>query len=109
EVIIETTANGFNDLFKLWRKAEAGESELMPIFLPWSVAPEYRARVPEDFEPTGDEKRLMGAAQARSRTNSLAAEQDFSLAVRSTSNKNPRCPPARHSSARTLIPSSPPT
>src|SRR5262249_46207955 len=53
EVIIETTANGFNDLFKLWRKAEAGESELMPIFLPWSVAPEYRARVPDDFGPTG--------------------------------------------------------
>lgn len=59
EVIIETTANGYNDLFKLWRKAEAGESEFLPVFLPWSIAPEYRANVPDDFEPTGDERRLM--------------------------------------------------
>jgi hypothetical protein len=58
EVIIETTANGYNDFYKLWRKAEAGESEFMPIFLPWSVAPEYRAKVPDDFEMAGTEKRL---------------------------------------------------
>jgi hypothetical protein len=58
EVIIETTANGYNDFFKLWRKAEAGESEFLPIFLPWSVAPEYRATVPDDFEMTSAEKRL---------------------------------------------------
>jgi len=85
EVIIETTANGFNDLFKLWRKAEAGESELMPIFLPWSVAPEYRARVPEDFEPTGDEKRLMELhkldleqiAWRRNKISQLGSEEYF--------------------------------
>jgi hypothetical protein len=59
EVIVETTANGYNDFYKLWRKAEAGESEFEPVFLPWSIAPEYRARPPEGFEPTGAEKRLM--------------------------------------------------
>ena len=59
EVIIETTANGFNDFYKLWRKAEAGESEFVPIFLPWTVAPEYRAKVPADFEMTSAEKRLV--------------------------------------------------
>jgi hypothetical protein len=58
EVIIETTANGYNDFYKLWRKAEAGESEFMPIFLPWTVAPEYRAKVVDDFEMTGAEKHL---------------------------------------------------
>ena len=58
EVIIETTANGYNDFYKLWRKAEAGESEFMPIFLPWTVAPEYRAKAPDDFEMTSAEKRL---------------------------------------------------
>jgi len=58
EVIIETTANGYNDFHKLWRKAEAGESEFLPIFLPWSQAPEYRAKVGDDFEMTAAEKRL---------------------------------------------------
>src|SRR5215510_13946401 len=55
EVIIETTANGFNDLFKLWRKAEAGESEFLPVFLPWSLAPEYRGKVPDDFVMAAEE------------------------------------------------------
>jgi hypothetical protein len=44
EIIIETTANGYNDFHKLWRKAETGESEFMPVFLPWSLAPEYRTK-----------------------------------------------------------------
>src|SRR5262249_31060590 len=30
----------------------------MPIFLPWTVAPEYRAKAPDDFEMTSAEKRL---------------------------------------------------
>jgi hypothetical protein len=59
EIIVETTANGYNDFHKLWRKAEAGESEFQPVFLPWSIADEYRARLPEGFEATGPEKRLM--------------------------------------------------
>src|SRR5262245_63974291 len=37
EVILESTANGYNDFHKLWRKAEAGESEFLPVFLPWSL------------------------------------------------------------------------
>ena len=58
EIILETTANSYNDFFRLWRKAEAGESEFLPVFLPWSVAPEYRAKVGDDFEMTSAEKRL---------------------------------------------------
>jgi hypothetical protein len=58
EIIIETTACGYNDFHKLWRKAEAGESEFLPIFLPWSQAAEYRAKVGDDFEMTAAEKRL---------------------------------------------------
>ena len=55
EVILETTGNSYNDFYKLWRKAEAGESEFMAVFLPWSIDPQYRARVPDDFKMTGDE------------------------------------------------------
>src|SRR4029450_13149246 len=58
EVILETTANGYNDFYKLWRKAEAGDSEFMAVFLPWSIDPEYRARVPGDFAMTEEEAKL---------------------------------------------------
>ena len=58
EIIIESTANGYNDFHSLWRKAEAGESEFMPVFLPWSLAPEYRAKPGDDFKMTGEEAKL---------------------------------------------------
>src|SRR5262249_14604821 len=59
EVVLESTANGHNSFYSLWRKAEAGESEFLPIFLPWSLDPAYRRPVEADFEPTGDERKLM--------------------------------------------------
>ena len=58
EIIIETTAYGFNEFHKLWRKAESGQSEFVPIFLPWSIDPECRARLPDNFEMTTEERRL---------------------------------------------------
>jgi hypothetical protein len=58
EVIIETTANGYNDFHTLWRKAEAGESEFMPIFLPWSIDPQYRKKTPPDFVMDEAERKL---------------------------------------------------
>jgi hypothetical protein len=58
EVILETTGNSYNDFYKLWRKAEAGESEFVAVFLPWSIDPAYRARVPDDFKMTDEEAKL---------------------------------------------------
>jgi hypothetical protein len=58
EIILETTANGFNDFQALWRKAEAGESEFMPVFLRWSIDPGYRREVDDDFEMDSDERAL---------------------------------------------------
>jgi hypothetical protein len=58
EIILETTANGYNDFHALWRKAEAGESEFMPIFLPWFVDPDYRREIDSDFEMDGEESKL---------------------------------------------------
>src|SRR5215212_2525663 len=55
EVILETTGNSYNDFYKLWRKAEAGESEFAAVFLPWSIDPQYRARVPDDFKMSSEE------------------------------------------------------
>jgi hypothetical protein len=58
EIIIESTANGYNDFHSIWRKAEAGESEFMPVFLPWSLDPDYRREVDGDFVMSADESKL---------------------------------------------------
>jgi hypothetical protein len=59
EIILESTANGYNDFHQLWRKAEAGESEFLPVFLPWSIDPDYRRAVDDSFVPDADERELM--------------------------------------------------
>lgn len=42
EVIVESTANGVGNLFhQMWLSAEAGESDFIPIFLPWWIHEEY--------------------------------------------------------------------
>jgi hypothetical protein len=59
EIILESTAKEFGDEFhQFWRAAEAGDSEFIPIFLPWSVDDGYRAKLPDEFEMTTDEKQL---------------------------------------------------
>ena len=58
EIAIETTANGYNEFHKLWRNAESGASEFMPVFLPWSLDPTYRKKIDEDFKPTPEEAKL---------------------------------------------------
>lgn len=59
EVVIETTGNVYGDEFhQFWRAAEKGENEFIPIFLPWSIDPSYRAKPPEDFKPTDEEATL---------------------------------------------------
>lgn len=41
-VVLESTANGVGDWFHdMWQKAERGENEFTPIFLPWFIQPEY--------------------------------------------------------------------
>jgi hypothetical protein len=59
EVILESTANSYNDFHSLWRKAQAGESEFMPVFLPWSMDPSYRKELPADFKMDPDEEKLV--------------------------------------------------
>jgi hypothetical protein len=59
EIILETTGKEFGDEFhQLWRSAESGESEFLPIFLPWTIDPSYRTKVPEDFAMSSEEAKL---------------------------------------------------
>lgn len=61
EVILESTANGISgEFYRLWKTAEKGENEYLPIFIPWFLTSEYRNDlVPEDFELTEDEEKYM--------------------------------------------------
>lgn len=77
EIILETTGNSYNDFYKLWRRAESGESEFIAVFLPWSLDPAYRAKVPDDFKMTSEEAQLaelhgLDAAQLCWRRNKIA-------------------------------------
>lgn len=45
-IIIESTANGFEDFQKLWAAAEAGENDFVPVFSPWQENGEYRMPAP---------------------------------------------------------------
>ena len=45
-VIVESTANGFDEFHALWEAAVNGESDFIPMFFPWFELPEYRKPVP---------------------------------------------------------------
>ena len=60
EVILESTANGAQgEFYRLWKTAERGEGEYIPIFLPWFITPEYTAEAPEGFELTETDQEYM--------------------------------------------------
>jgi hypothetical protein len=64
EVILESTANGAKgEFYRLWKTAEQGyergDSEYIPIFLPWFITDEYRREAPENFEPDAKELSLI--------------------------------------------------
>lgn len=51
EVVIESTANGYNDFKTMWDETVAGNNEWVPMFFPWHDNPEYAMQcTPEDYE-----------------------------------------------------------
>lgn len=59
EAYIESTANGFNLFKEMWDAAVSGESDWEPFFAAWYETPEYRTKVPDDFERTLEEEDLI--------------------------------------------------
>lgn len=61
-IIIESTANGFNDFKDKWDLAvecqRTGEEGFVPIFFAWHEMPSYRRRVPQGFQRTEEEEEL---------------------------------------------------
>lgn len=59
ESILESTANGLGDWWhSTWVRATKGESDYLPIFVPWFWQQEYRLTVPADFALTQAEVEL---------------------------------------------------
>jgi len=62
EVILESTANGLNNLFhQMWCKACEGKSDYMPVFLPWFIEKAYRRPIPKGFVLSEEEEAYMNA------------------------------------------------
>lgn len=57
-VVIESTANGYDEFEKLWRGAESGENGWIPVFLPWYLEPDYRKEVEPGTVWTDEERKL---------------------------------------------------
>lgn len=59
EVFLESTADGLGNYFHdQWQQAESGESDYMPIFIPWFWQEEYTKEVSDDFSLTEQEEEL---------------------------------------------------
>lgn len=62
-VIIESTANGFNEFKDLWDGAVAGTNGWRAVFLPWYLEPHYRRPVEPGTVWTEEELRLKAQYQ----------------------------------------------
>lgn len=43
-VIVESTANGYDEFHRMWEAAVKGESDFEPLFFPWFENPDYRRK-----------------------------------------------------------------
>lgn len=61
-VVIESTANGFNEFKKLWDAAviaqRNGTEGFLPVFFPWFEMRSYRKKPAPDFQRTEEEQKL---------------------------------------------------
>jgi hypothetical protein len=68
-MILESTANGVGgEFYKQWGLAERGQSDFIPIFLPWYVDPDNARSLTSDFDPSPEEEEYQ-------RVNKLTDEQ----------------------------------
>ena len=56
-VIVESTANGFDEFKRLWDASVNGENDFVPVFFPWFELSEY-SKPYDGFQLTDEEKEL---------------------------------------------------
>ena len=55
EIILESTGNGLGNLFhSMWVDAVRGESDYLPVFIPWFWQPEYKLIPPGGWRPDAE-------------------------------------------------------
>lgn len=61
-VVIESTANGYDEFKKQWDAAVKAQAEgregFIPVFFPWYEMRQYRRKVPRDFRRSAEEEEL---------------------------------------------------
>ena len=58
-IIINSTSNGAQGVYyDLWNKAEKGEGNFTPLFVPWYMQDEYKLKCPDNLELTPEESRI---------------------------------------------------
>jgi len=58
-IIINSTSNGAQGVYyDLWNKAEKGEGNFTPLFVPWYMQEEYRLKCPDNLELTPEEAKI---------------------------------------------------
>lgn len=62
-VVIESTANGFEDFKERWDAAVAGENDFEPVFFAWFENPDYSMPIVPGTEWTPEERDLKAAYQ----------------------------------------------
>jgi len=63
EAWLESTSDGVGNYFyRMWRLAEQGKNDYMPVFIPWFIQEEYVSDA-TDFEPTSDEMDYLGTVK----------------------------------------------
>ena len=59
-IFVESTANGVSGCFyDMWKGAVDGTNGYIPVFIPWFVDPQYSETVPDHFEHTPEEEKLV--------------------------------------------------
>jgi len=81
EIALESTGNGVGNLFHgMWQDAIRGESDYIPVFIPWLWQPEYRATPPAGWLPDGEGAEyaeLYGADHAQLYWRAQKIKNDF--------------------------------
>ena len=65
-VVIESTANGFNDFMERWNRSVAGDGGFEPFFLPWTEHPDYLSEF-DGRELDADERALLALGVGKPR------------------------------------------
>lgn len=94
-IIIESTANGYDEFQERYQRAVEGKSEYIPVFCGWWEMEEYTKEPPEDFELTAEEnalKSLYNLTDGQIYWRRMKIETEFNGDINAFKQEYPACP-----------------